>query len=205
MLNLNLVQVFIQKKEELGVGRAVGKIRHHVKSRGRCMNCMVWSLSTSQSLSPPHRPAPWACDTQELMLDLMLCCCHSEILIYLFIFGLVGPYFPDQGPNLSPLQWKHGVLTIGPTGKPTILKFSFYFGMCVFKWNLMRYRSTPSGSRNGCPVWAHWSLMPGFARLRQHWLPLDSRACQHKYEVSVLCLRPRKGLCWQPPEAPFSL
>ena len=25
--------------------------------------------------------------------------------------------FPDQGLNLCPLQWKHGVLTTGPPGK----------------------------------------------------------------------------------------
>ena len=30
---------------------------------------------------------------------------------------LVGYYFPDWGLNWDPLQWKHGVLTIGLPGK----------------------------------------------------------------------------------------
>ena len=29
---------------------------------------------------------------------------------------LAGSYFPDQGLNLHPQQWKHGVLTTGPSG-----------------------------------------------------------------------------------------
>ena len=28
-----------------------------------------------------------------------------------------GIYFPDQGSNLGPLHWEHGVLAIGPPGK----------------------------------------------------------------------------------------
>ena len=28
-----------------------------------------------------------------------------------------GSYFPDQGSNPCPLQWKRSVLTIGPQGK----------------------------------------------------------------------------------------
>ena len=39
----------------------------------------------------------------------------------LFCFGhatrYAGSYFPDQGSNLCPLQWKYGVLTTGPPGK----------------------------------------------------------------------------------------
>ena len=34
-----------------------------------------------------------------------------------------GVQFPDQGSNLSPLHWEHGVLTTGLPGKS--LKLSF--------------------------------------------------------------------------------
>ena len=41
------------------------------------------------------------------------------LLGVIFFFGLAtwlaGSQFPDQGSNLCPLQWKHGVLT-GPPG-----------------------------------------------------------------------------------------
>ena len=49
---------------------------------------------------------------------------HSPtIVIYTFFFSdcavqHMGSWFPDQGWNLSPLQWKHGVLIMGPLGKP---------------------------------------------------------------------------------------
>ena len=40
---------------------------------------------------------------------------------YLFIFFghimHVGSYFPNQGCNPHPLDWKGGVLTTGPPGK----------------------------------------------------------------------------------------
>lgn len=42
-----------------------------------------------------------------------------------FIFGCtVWPVgFPDQGSNLHPLQWKHGVLATRPQGSPCMLHF----------------------------------------------------------------------------------
>ena len=54
-----------------------------------------------------------------------------------------GSYFPDQGLNLCPLQWKHGVSAIGPLRKPQVytswevtwdLKAGFWlwaFGHCT--------------------------------------------------------------------------
>ena len=53
------------------------------------------------------------------------------LIFYLFILAALGIsclvrdllvvacgiYFPDQGLNLGPLHWKHGVLTAGPPGK----------------------------------------------------------------------------------------
>ena len=39
----------------------------------------------------------------------------SPVFIYLGLAEwLVGSYFPNQGSNLHPRQWKHGVLTTGP-------------------------------------------------------------------------------------------
>ena len=37
-----------------------------------------------------------------------------------------GPYFPDQGSNLRPLQWKRRVLTIGLPGKSHFNHFKAY-------------------------------------------------------------------------------
>ena len=37
-----------------------------------------------------------------------------------------GYYFPDQQSNLWPLQWKHGVLTTGPSGNSLIF-FKYLF------------------------------------------------------------------------------
>ena len=51
---------------------------------------------------------------------------HEHFLFFQFYFfnhtvWHVGSQFPDQGQNLYPLHWKHGVLTSGPPGKsPTL-------------------------------------------------------------------------------------
>ena len=37
--------------------------------------------------------------------------------------------FPDQGSNLYPLQWKHGILTTGPPGK---FKIGFFLNLLLF-------------------------------------------------------------------------
>ena len=47
-----------------------------------------------------------------------------------------GCYFPDQGSNLRPLQWKRGVLTTGP-GSPMVVwfyLFIFYLKTYLFIW-----------------------------------------------------------------------
>ena len=42
--------------------------------------------------------------------------------MYFKLFGCTvsvaacGIWFPDQGPNLAPLQWEHGILATGPLG-----------------------------------------------------------------------------------------
>ena len=38
----------------------------------------------------------------------------------------VGSYFPDQGSNPCPLQWKYGTLTSRPPGKPSMFFFFFF-------------------------------------------------------------------------------
>ena len=40
----------------------------------------------------------------------------------------MGPYFPNQGLNLHPLHWKHGVLTTGLPGKSLPLFFQSHLG-----------------------------------------------------------------------------
>ena len=37
---------------------------------------------------------------------------------FFFLAWHVGSSFPNQGSNPCPLQWKHGILTTGPSGKP---------------------------------------------------------------------------------------
>ena len=37
--------------------------------------------------------------------------------------GMWDPYFPDQGVNLYPLQWKHGILTTGLPQKSLVRIF----------------------------------------------------------------------------------
>ena len=39
----------------------------------------------------------------------------------------VGFYFPDQGWNPRPLQWKHGVLNTKPSGKSQEFVIKEYF------------------------------------------------------------------------------
>ena len=48
---------------------------------------------------------------QTLVLVGILVCIFSVHVHH--ALGLVGPYFPDQGSNLHPLQWKYEVLTTG--------------------------------------------------------------------------------------------
>ena len=64
-------------------------------------------------------------------LDAHLCHNHSSSVLpipYIVLLGKIffffghamqhaGSSFPDQGSNLCPLQWKHGVLTTGLPGK----------------------------------------------------------------------------------------
>ena len=53
--------------------------------------------------------------------------------IYLFIWlcqvlvAACGILFPDQGLNLGPLHWEHGVLATGPPRKPTFIVLNALF------------------------------------------------------------------------------
>ena len=44
---------------------------------------------------------------------------HKGVLIVAFehLVATCRIYVPDQGLNLSPLHWEHGVLATGPRGK----------------------------------------------------------------------------------------
>ena len=50
--------------------------------------------------------------------------CHSFFSSFGQATRLAGSYFPDQGSNPCPLQWKRGVLTAGPPGKSPPLPYS---------------------------------------------------------------------------------
>ena len=50
------------------------------------------------------------------------------LVIFFFFFwplprGMQDPWFPDQGSNPCPLQWKHGTFTTGPPGKSLVWDF----------------------------------------------------------------------------------
>ena len=45
---------------------------------------------------------------------LLSCLIQSSFFFFACTIHLVGSYFPDQGWNLCPLQWKHGVLISRP-------------------------------------------------------------------------------------------
>ena len=54
---------------------------------------------------------------------------YMQVFFCLFVFNFfgsttchVGSQFTDQGSNISPLKWKHGVLTTGLPGKIPTLK-----------------------------------------------------------------------------------
>ena len=52
----------------------------------------------------------------------------------------VGSQFPDQGSNLRPLQWKHGVLTTGPPGKSleeVLFFLTPHIFVTPFKWMVL--------------------------------------------------------------------
>ena len=46
-----------------------------------------------------------------------------------------GIWFPDQGPNLGPLPWEHGVLATGPPGKS--LRPLFLISLFLISWCLV--------------------------------------------------------------------
>ena len=48
--------------------------------------------------------------------------------------GHVASYFPDQGSNPHPLQWKHGVLTTAPPGKSLLSCFKGYLNKYLACW-----------------------------------------------------------------------
>ena len=71
--------------------------------------------------------------------------CQWNLFSFLIFSGSAvqhgGSWFPDQGLNLCPLQWKHGVLT---TGRPRTSQLIFYWSIvelqccvnysCTAKW-----------------------------------------------------------------------
>ena len=61
--------------------------------------------------------------------------------LFIYLFGRavqhVGSQFPDQGLNLCPLHWKHGVLTTGLPGKFRDFFFLILFIYILFKSSKM--------------------------------------------------------------------
>ena len=58
----------------------------------------------------------------EIGLKIMMC-----LLGFFFGYDVwhVGSWFPQQGSNLCPLQWKRRVSTTGPPGKSLFARFGY--------------------------------------------------------------------------------
>ena len=59
----------------------------------------------------------------------------SVVFVIIIVFGYavchVGSYFPSQGLNLCPLEWKCGTLTTGPPGHSlNMLKLGYFLIEC---------------------------------------------------------------------------
>ena len=78
-------------------------------------------------------------------------CKNTDIFDWGFVlsFGqatqLVGSWFPDQGWNLGPQQWKHPVLTTGLRGKFQISIFFFKLSRESRRWIITLFRKLKKG------------------------------------------------------------
>ena len=73
---------------------------------------------------PPDHPRVFFCGLSELLGGIVQVSpvCSKGISTYMFLtfwlcYEACGILVPDQGWNLHPLHWTHGVLTTGPPGK----------------------------------------------------------------------------------------
>ena len=69
------------------------------------------------------------------LATLGLSCGMQDLLV-----AACGIWFPDQGSNLGPLHWEHGILATAPPGKSQ-LWFLFLSPSCSF---LSRFSVSPS-------------------------------------------------------------
>ena len=76
----------------------------NIDSSFECTKLVFAGLIQLLSLEPLNNA------TSVFNYALFFCCCFLAM-------RHAGSYFPDQGSNLCPLQWKSGVLTTGPPGK----------------------------------------------------------------------------------------
>ena len=65
----------------------------------------------------------------------------------------VGSWFPDQGSNLHPVHWKHGVLTTRPSGNPPSSGFLYKFPLAA----IMKHHEL-GGLQQKCIVSQFWKL-----------------------------------------------
>ena len=78
--------------------------------------------TTQRRSTPPCKHWPSQLWPQALFQLPPLPCSHTLFfsLLFFLVFLHMGSWFPDQGSNLCPPYWKHGVLTTGPPGKSQI-------------------------------------------------------------------------------------
>ena len=83
----------------------------------------------------------WNTDRFNVLVPELVTIYDQNLVLSLFFFLAawhVGSYFPNQGSNPCPLQWKYGVLTTGPPGKSLsrFLIWPFFHGTAQpsIKW-----------------------------------------------------------------------
>ena len=121
-----------QEKQGLGVLRGCGGPLVSPAARRSSSTAMAGPVPRGHALpsSAPLWPAGLANSSDDGTV-LTLTLVHSRIhrlsacvcsffcfcfLVFCHSTGLVGSWFPDQGSNPCPLQWKHRFLTTGPPG-----------------------------------------------------------------------------------------
>ena len=95
--------------------------------------------------------------------------------------------FHDQGQNLCPMQWKHGVLTIGPPGKfqDSLELILECFPLCYLK--LLRiWDFHPSFEMLSCPMDLMFKFFPAGIFLSKFYPDSSRNLCQINADFYLL-------------------
>ena len=80
----------------------------------------------------------------------VLCCGMWDLLV-----AACGIWFPDQGSNLGPLRWEHGVKGTGPPGKSCTVSLALTGGV-FYTWLLIKWAAVLWGWCHLLDRWGSW-------------------------------------------------